>query len=66
MMKKDRFHIWYYILGGLSILASIANTAAACLNTHKAAIITYGFCGGIWFVLAIFYFVNAHFLRKNF
>ena len=63
-MKKDKFHIWYYIIGCLSILVSIANTVAACLNAHKAVIVTYGFCGGIWLTIAIFYFVNAHFLRK--
>lgn len=65
-MEKDRTHIWYYIVGCLSILVSIADTIMACFSTHKAAIIINGFCGGTWFMLAIYYFVNAHFLRKNF
>lgn len=63
-MEKDRIHIWYYIIGCLCILASIANTVAACLNTYKPAIIVYGFCGGVWLMNAIYHFVNAHFLRK--
>lgn len=63
-MKKDKSHIWYYVIGCLSILVSIANIVAACLNTHKAVIVTHGFCGGIWLTIAIFYFVNAHFQRK--
>ena len=63
-MEKDKTYIWYYIIGCLSLLISIVDTVMACFCAHKAAIITNGFCGGVWLMNAIYHFVNAHFLRK--